>query len=137
MMLMVRLGVGFVAVGLLAAAPFGLQARADSATNFIGTWDSDHDGTLDLAEVNKAADAEFNKLDVDHDGTLDPKELGSRVTKAEFQAADKDHDGTLDKTEYESIVAARFHAADTDKDGTIDAKELRTTAGRRLSELLR
>jgi EF hand len=137
LMLMVRLGVGFVAVGLLAAAPFGLQARADSATSLIATWDSDHDGTLDLAEVNKAAVAEFDKLDVDHDGTLDPKELGNRVTKAEFQAADKDHDGTLDKNEYGSIIAARFRAADPDKDGTIDAKELRTAAGRRLSKLLR
>jgi hypothetical protein len=137
MMLMIRLGVGFVAVGLLATAPYGFHARADSVTNLISTLDSNHDGTLDLFEVNKAAEREFDKLDVDHDGTLDPKELGSRVTKAEFQAADVDHDGTLDKIEYESIVATRFHAADLDKDGTIDARELRTAAGRRLSELLR
>jgi hypothetical protein len=72
-MLMVRLGVVFVAVGLLATAPFGLQAYADSATELISTWDSDHDGTLDLFEVNKAAEAEFDKLDVDRNGTLGPQ----------------------------------------------------------------
>jgi len=133
---MVRLRTGLIIGALLVASPFVLQARADSATNAVAAWDTDHDGTLDLAEVNKAAAAEFDKLDVDHDGTLDMKELGRRVTKAEFLAADKDKDGTLDKAEYESIVAARFHAANRDKDDTLDAKELRTKGGHHLSELL-
>jgi Ca2+-binding EF-hand superfamily protein len=133
---MVRFGIGLAVGALLMAAPFALQAREDSATHAIAAWDSDHDGTLDLNEVNKAADAEFDKLDVDHDGTLDRKEVGRRVTRAEFRRADKDKDGTLDKAEYESIVAARFHAANRDKDDTLDAKELRSAAGRRLLELL-
>ena len=47
------------------------------------------------------------------------KELGHRVTSAEFLAADKDKDGTLDKAEYLSIVAERFHAANRDDDTTI------------------
>jgi hypothetical protein len=133
---MVRFGTGFTVVALLVAAPFALQARADSATHAISAWDSDHDRTLDLTEVNKAAAAEFDKLDIDHDGTLSMKELGRRVTKAEFGRADKDKDGTLDKAEYESIVAARFHAANRDKDDTLDAKELRAAPGRHLLELL-
>jgi hypothetical protein len=57
-------------------ALFALQARADSATHAIAAWDSDHDRTLDLTEANKAAAAEFDKLNVDHDGTLSMKELG-------------------------------------------------------------
>jgi Ca2+-binding EF-hand superfamily protein len=133
---MVRFGTGLAVAALLVAAPVALQARTDGATHAIAAWDADHDGTLDLAEVNKAADAQFDKLDVDHDGTLTMKELGRRVTKAEFRRADKDKDGTLDKAEYESIVAARFHAANRDHDDTLDAKELRTAAGRRLLELL-
>jgi len=72
---MVRLRTGLIIGALLVASPFVLQARADSATNAVAAWDTDHDGTLDLAEVNKAAAAEFDKLDVDHDGTLDMKEL--------------------------------------------------------------
>jgi Ca2+-binding EF-hand superfamily protein len=75
-------------------------------------------------------------LDVDHDGTLDLKELGHRVTRAEFLAADKDKDGTLGRTEYQSLVAQRFQAANRDNDATIEAKELHTSAGRRLMELL-
>jgi EF hand len=131
------LRVGVIAVALIATAPLVPEARADSATAVIAMWDPDHDGTLDLAEINKAAAAEFDKLDLDHDGTLDMNELGRRVTKAEFVAADKDKDGTLDKTEYEAIVAQRFHAANPDNDTTIDAKELRTRAGRRLTALLK
>ena len=128
---------GVLAVALIVSALFVGEVRADGTTKVIAMWDPDHDGTLDLAEINKAAEAEFDKLDIDHDGTLDMKELGRRVTKAEFLAADKDKDGTLDKAEYESIVAARFHAANRDNDVTIEAKELRTAAGRHLLELLR
>jgi hypothetical protein len=107
-----------------------------SANDPIAMWDSDHDGTLDQTELNKAAGAEFAKLDVDHDGTVDAKELGRRVTQAEFLAADRDSDGTLDQSEYRSIVTKRFHAANPDNDTTIEAKELQTPAGQRLIELL-
>jgi len=124
------------AVVALLSLPIVSPARADSVTDFIVKWDPDHDGTLDMAEINKAADALFDKLDVDHDGTLDMKELAGRVTRSEFAAADKDHDGTLDKSEYESLVAQRFHAANRDNDTTIEANELRTPAGKKLLQLL-
>jgi hypothetical protein len=91
-------------------------SRAESATDATATWDSDHNGTLDQAEINKGAAAEFAKLDVDHDGNLDAKELAQRVTRAEFLAADKDRDGTLDQAEYQWIVTERFHAANPDND---------------------
>jgi Ca2+-binding EF-hand superfamily protein len=132
---MLRFAIAAAAVVLLSM-PVVSPARADSATNFIAKWDPDHDGTLDMAEINKAADALFDKLDVDHDGTLDMRELAGRVTKSEFDAADKDHDGTLDKSEYESIVAQRFHVANRDNDTTIEANELRTRAGKALLKLL-
>src|SRR6516162_6155049 len=125
-----------VIVVLIMTMPLALQARAGSSTEFIAMWDADHDKSLDLAEVNKAAAAEFDKLDVDHDGTLDMKELGHRMTRAEFLAADKDRDGTLDKAEYEAVATERFHAANRDDDATIEAKELRTPAGRRLLALV-
>ena len=133
---MLRRGFTALALSLLALPVVSTAHAAGGPTAFITKWDADHDGTLDLAEIDKAADAMFAKLDTDHDGTLDLKELGNRMTKAEFQAADKDHDGTLDKAEYESIVAQRFHAANTDGDSTIEAKELTTAAGKRLLTLL-
>jgi hypothetical protein len=55
---------------LIATAPLALPARADSATDIVAMFDQNHDRTLDLAEVNKAAAAEFDKLDVDHDGSF-------------------------------------------------------------------
>jgi len=133
---MLRLGLAAIAIALTASAPLASSAHADSASDFIAKWDTDHDETLDLAEINKAADVEFGKLDVDHDGTLDQKELGNRVTKAEFMATDKDHDGTLDKAEYQSLVAKRFSVANRDKDTTIEVNELRTGEGRKLLRLL-
>ncbi|WP_027574619.1 calcium-binding protein [Bradyrhizobium sp. WSM1743] len=94
-------------------------------------------GTLDLAEVKKAAAALFAKLDPDHDGTLDARELRGRLTAKELAAADPDRDGTLTLDEYLAVVEQRFNAANPDKDGTLDAKELNSRAGRALLRLLR
>jgi hypothetical protein len=123
-------------VTLVITAMFAPRAHADSASDFLAKWDPENDRTLDLAEVNKAADAKFDQLDVDHDGSLNRKELGKRVTAAEFKAADADHDGTLDKAEFQTIVAKRFRAANRDKDTTIDVAGLKTAAGRHLLQLV-
>jgi len=100
-------------------------------------FDTDNDGTVDLAEAKKAAAALFDQLDRDKDGTLDRRELRGRLTPKEFAAADPDKDGTLTKDEYLAVVEQRFKAADPDNDGTLDAKELRSKAGRALVRLLR
>ena len=97
---------------------------------------TDNDGTVDLDEAKKAASALFDKLDRDHEGTLDRRELGIRLSAAEFAAADPDKDGTLSKDEYLKLVENRFKAADPDNDGTLDEKELRSRAGQSLLRLL-
>lgn len=115
-----------------------MSAPAWSASgNAVKLFDADNDGTLDLAEVKKAAAALFAKLDPDHDGTLDARELRGRLTAKELAAADPDRDGTLTLDEYLSVVEQRFNAANPDKDGTLDAKELNARAGRALLRLLR
>lgn len=111
-----------------------LAASRDSP---IKMFDTDADGTLDLAEVKKAASALFAKLDRDHDGTLDERELSGRLSARELARADPDHDGTLTLDEYLAVVEQRFKAANRDNDGTLDAKELSTPAGRALLRLLR
>jgi Ca2+-binding EF-hand superfamily protein len=123
----------------LAAALAGasLPALAASRTNPVKMFDTDNDGTLDLAEVKKAASTFFAKLDRDHDGTLDKRELAGRLTAKELDAGDPDHDGTLTAEEYLAVVEQRFKAADPDNDGTLDAKELNTRAGQALLRLLR
>src|SRR6476619_5488674 len=127
----------FVGVALAAAVTFSGPALAKDHANPIKMYDSDNDGTLDLAEVKKAASALFAKLDPDHDGTLDKRELAGRLSARELAAADPDHDGTLTLDEYLAVVEQRFNAADPDKDGTLDAKELNTPAGRALLKLLK
>ena len=123
---------------MLAAVTFSGPALAASrGVNSIKLFDTDNDGTLDLAEVKKAASALFAKLDPDHDGTLDARELRGRLSAKELAAADPDHDGTLTLDEYLVVVEQRFNAANPDKDGTLDAKELSSPAGRALLRLLK
>jgi Ca2+-binding EF-hand superfamily protein len=114
------------------------QAAKDSVAENLRAWDPDNDGTIDVAEANRAAGARFDSLESDRDGTLDRKELSStKVDKKTFKKADPDNDGTLTKDEYLTIVAARFQAADADNDGTISVSELGTRAGKALSRLLK
>ena len=61
---------------------------ASAAAKAKMKYDTDNDGTLDLAEVKKAGAALFAKLDPDHDGTLDARELRSRLSAKELAAAD-------------------------------------------------
>jgi hypothetical protein len=125
-----------LATGMLLAT--GLPALAKSRRmSLIGMLDTDHDGTVDLAEAKAAASALFDKLERDKDGTLDKHELAHRLSAKELAAADPDHDGTLTKDEYLAVVAQRFSAADPDHDGTLDAKELQSPAGRALLRLLK
>jgi Ca2+-binding EF-hand superfamily protein len=125
-----------LAVAMVSVA--GLPALAGAKrSDPIRMFDTDSDGTLDLAEVKKAASALFAKLERDHDGTLDKRELAGRLSAKELAAADPDHDGTLTVDEYLAVVEQRFNAANPDKDGTLDAKELNTAAGKALLKLLR
>src|ERR1700732_4370949 len=106
-------------------------------SNWIRMFDTDNDGTVDLAEAKKAASALFDKLDRDHDGTLEKVDLAGRLSAKELAAADPDYDGTLTVDESLAFVGPRFDAANPDKDGTWDDKELNTGAGRALLRLLR
>ncbi len=124
----------FVGLGL---APLASAVPAQAAQSPVKTFDTDNDGTLDLAEVNKAAGAVFDKLEKDNDATLDRKEVGSRIAKKAFLAADPDNDSTLTKDEYLALVQKLFKQADVDNEGTLDAKELRSKAGLALLRLIR
>jgi Ca2+-binding EF-hand superfamily protein len=126
---------GFTTATLLAGGmPVSAKSRRSSP---VQMFDTDNDGTVDLAEAKKAASALFDGLDRDHDGTLDKRELARRLTPKELDAADPDHDGTLTKDEYLALVEQRFNAADPDHDGTLDAKELNSKAGQALLRLLK
>lgn len=122
---------------LAAVTLSGSAFAASRAIHQIRRFDTDNDGTLDLAEVKKAASALFARFDTDHDGTLEARELHGRLTAKELAAADPDHDGTLTLDEFLAVVEQRFNAADRDKDGTLSLRELRSQAGRSLIRLMR
>jgi Ca2+-binding EF-hand superfamily protein len=112
------------------------QAAFAKKPSPVALFDTDNDGTVDLAEAKKAASGLFDKLDRDKDGTLDIKELQGRLSRKDFAAADPDNDKTLTKDEYLAAVEKRFKAADPDNDGTVSAAEFRTASGQALARLL-
>jgi Ca2+-binding EF-hand superfamily protein len=114
-----------------------MNASPSFAASALASLDTDHDGTVDLAEAKAAAGALFDKLDKDHDGTLDHKELHGRIANQEWTVADPDNDKTISKDEYLAYVEALFKKADPDNDGTIDAKEANSSAGHALLRLLK
>jgi hypothetical protein len=120
---------------LMLSGVVTIPADAQSSAVFQ-QWDTNHDGTLDLAEVKAGASALFDKLDKDKDGTLDKKEVGKRLSSGAFSKADTDKDGTLSKDEYLALVEQRFKAADADHDGILSPAELKTSAGKALVRLL-
>ncbi len=72
------------AIGL-CAVPVVPGVAATSAADVVKSLDTDGDGTLDLAEIQKAAAVRFDALDPDHDGTIDKKEAAkAHITAAEF-----------------------------------------------------
>jgi hypothetical protein len=99
-------------------------------------YDTDKDGTLDLAEMQAAAGAAFDRLNKDGDATLAYGEAKGHVDKKAFIAADPDDDTTLTKEEYVEMAEKLFKAADINNEGTLDARELRSRAGRALRRLL-
>lgn len=110
---------------------------AREPSRVMNILDGDNDGTVDLAEAQKAGETVFAKLEKDNDGTIDRKELGSRLSKKDFAAADPDNDGTLSKEEYGALVESRFKAADPDNDSTLDDKELHSNSGQAVLRLVR
>lgn len=122
-----------IAASALVSFVYSSSVHA-AAGQIVKAHDSDNDGTLDLAEVKKAATAKFERVNTDKDGTLDVQEAKAVGIKLKaLKAADPDNDGTLDLNEFLSVVEARFKAADPDKDSTVSAAELKTKAGKALA----
>ncbi|OIQ96865.1 transaldolase/EF-hand domain-containing protein [mine drainage metagenome] len=121
------------------AAQDGMGARCQMhGKNSFDEADTNHDGSLDKAEVQAMHDKNFEKMDTNHDGVLSKEEMkacGHRMGGAkamherrtkEFSAADTDNDGTLTKEEAQKLprISKNFDAIDSDKDGTLDRDEV-------------
>ncbi len=124
----------FIVVG---AVPLTGQVQAQrlNIDAFLQQWDTDHDGTLSVDEIKKAAIARFEELDRNHKGRLSRSQLAGSLSFQQFRKADKNRDGTLDQDEFSSVFEKLFQAADKDHDGTLDKKELGSSAGRTFLKL--
>ena len=122
---------------VIGAVPLAGQVQAQrlNVDAFLQQWDTDHDGTLSVDEIKKAAIAQFEKLDRNHKGHLSRSQLAGALTLQKFRKADKDKNGTLDQDEFLSVIEELFQAADKDHDGTLDKKELESSSGRALLKL--
>lgn len=117
----------------LVFTPFAFKAPQAAPLKL----DTDRDETIDLAEMEAAAAAAFDRLDKDTDTTLSYDEAKKRMTKNAFRGADPDEDQTLTKEEYVHMAEKLFKAADINNDGTLDARELQSRAGQALERLLK
>jgi Ca2+-binding EF-hand superfamily protein len=126
-----------VVLVVIGAVPVAGQVQAQrlNIDAFLQQWDADHDGTLSVDEIKKAALARFQELDRKHKGRLSRSQLAGILTLQQFRQADKDKDGTLDRNEFLSVVEELFQAADKDHDGTLDKTELGSSPGRALLKL--
>ena len=124
----------FIVIGAFAGVG-QVQAQRPNVDAFLQQWDTDHDGTLSVDEIKKAAIARFEELDRKHKGRLSRNKLAGVLTFQQFRQADKDKDGPLDKNEFLSVVDKLLQAVDKDHDGTLDKTELGSSTGRTLLKL--
>jgi Ca2+-binding EF-hand superfamily protein len=122
---------------VIAAVPVAGQVQAQrlNIDAFLQQWDTNHDGTLSVDEIKKAAIARFEELDRNHKGRLSRSQLAGVLTLQQFRKADKNKDGTLDQDEFWSVFEELFQAADKDHDGTLEKTELGSSPGRALLRL--
>src|ERR1700743_3977708 len=85
-----------LAGGSIFAAMMPAWAKARSS-GVIRMFDTDNDGTVDLAEAKAAASKLFDKLERDKDGTLDKRELAGRCWAKKRLAAHPDPAGPRHK----------------------------------------
>jgi Ca2+-binding EF-hand superfamily protein len=97
----------FIVIGAVPVAG-QVQAQRLSIDAFLQQWDVDHDGTLSVDEIRKAAIARFEELDRNHKGRLSRSQLAGIFTFQQFRKADKNKDGTLDQDEYLSVFEELF-----------------------------
>jgi Ca2+-binding EF-hand superfamily protein len=118
--------------------------------NLMNTVDTNHDGSLDAAELRQAVQTGVQSLfltaDRNGDGQLDTSELNGAVVEvgragiqAAFQTADADKNGAVSRDEFDKAILKPanviFRLVDANNDGQLTKEELRTGAQLLLHEL--
>ena len=84
-----RICLGILALLATSAVSGATRAQAQrlNADAFIQQWDTDHDVTLSLEEVKKAATVQFQALDPKQKGYLTRTQLAGKLTFQQFRHA--------------------------------------------------
>lgn len=103
---------------LLLAGAIRLHAAdlANSPTDLLQRFDSNHDGRVTLYEYQRYLSRGFEAMDRNHDGIVAAEELPDGTRYRDRHA--------LDLTTLEQRFARQFHALDADRNGSLDVKEL-------------
>jgi len=113
------------------ALPGQAQPAPDdqSITGPLARFDTNHDGTITLAEMDAVLKADFNALDRDHDGQLNGSEIAAendRRAQADPSATllfDWKGSGFVDFTEFSAPMHTLFAQMDRNKDGVLTQRE--------------
>lgn len=121
-------------------------SRRDWADYYLARVDADKKGYITLADAERYASAQFDRLDIDHDGVLDHDEYLAPAKRAldrasaerkgsvqasydrretMFHAIDQHGDGKITKDEYLAATHQHFAEIDTQKNGKLTTDELR------------
>jgi len=133
-----------ISLAILGFAVSGPAARAQSRDDKFSAWDTNHDGRLEIGEM-QANQANFRAMDCNHDGYLSREEFTNRyqcdennasaaavpapvqvpapqVLDDEFARLDRNRDGVISQGEW-TAGADSFRRYDRNNDGRITRDE--------------
>src|SRR5258707_1671537 len=132
-----HIGISLAVLGLAVSGP---AARAQSRDDKFSAWDTNHDGRLEIGEM-QANQANFRAMDCNHDGYLSREEFTNRyqcdennasaaavpvppVTQVEdeFTRLDRNRNGVISQGEW-TAGADSFRRYDRNNDGRITRDE--------------
>lgn len=120
--------------------------RRDWAERYLARLDADKKGYITLADAERFATRQFDRLDANHDGIVDHDEFVASAKRslerakperkptaqraldrreALFHTLDQHGDGKITKEEYLAATRAHFAEIDTGKTGKITVADLR------------
>jgi Ca2+-binding EF-hand superfamily protein len=117
---------------VLSSAPgaWAQQAPGDKTlTGPLARFDTNHDGSVSLAEMDAVLRADFNALDHNHDGALNGSEMAEendRRSQADASATllfDWKGSGFVDFDEFAAPMHTLFAQLDRNKDGVLSQRE--------------